>query len=498
MRGTHNELFSDIATNGLLGIGPRLSTALTAGAILTASYAMGATWLGSSIALLPVGTWLLAGSVVGAHVIAKRQSRYRSAPTGHMRTPDSSNVDHARASLNAPALFSAAAAEMKALSETGARSASRHIRRLTDRLVRAELVIGLDLPRREMDAFTSPVASKFHCVAGTHVTWTKAEPGLMTDGHLDAARYDALLRRGADGRLAIFVPTHDSDKADISDDLPDTACPDALSYATVFPSRLDGTEVQLGAQSLSRSADAALIAALTMVVAALARSVRAQSSTLALAVGSFPNESLVVCESMTLLSEALVQCQASPDHATPAMIASAKYLSTYAATSPHHIPDAERVHMAHTALDAIPEDPALSLRLGAALFAAGQVNDAKQAMVRGLRRLRATRARCDSDPLAFVMSEAEHGTSESLTVGRMCAGIALAWGTAQGTSLDYLRDDLIDDLKYAGWLAGREDDVRMLRECIAELENELLSVRSTCAQPPRTTTKRPSRKKKAA
>lgn len=514
MRGTFTQSFvrdiaADFAGTGILGIGPKTSTALTFGAFLTASYAMGATWLGAPIVYLPLGGWLLAGSVVGAHLLSRRFAPASLA--GASGSEDGVVADPAelvqlrsrrRESSGTNSTLATAAAEIKAMSRSGASSATKQFKRLTDRLqqARAEITIGLDLPKKDFDAIHTAGAGRFSALAGTHVSWLKADPGLVADGVHDAEKFDALIRRGGDGTLTIFTradaPPHTDGavEADLAREVPNHHA--LLSYASVFPTRLDCHVIRLNQFSFSSASDANLAASLGVVAAVLSRARRASISHHAILGAALPNESAVLASAMSHLGDAMIGSPKSAGR-EDALQAAARVLSAFVSTGSRDLPSGDRTHLAQAALDTIPDDPELALRLGAAQIGDQQNAEAKQTLVRALRQLRSAGAKCECDPLAFVMSEAEHGASEPLTLGRICAGIALAWGTTHGGSLDYLRDDLIDDLKYSGWLAGREDDVKLLREVIAELENELLSIRPS-ASGARSTAKKPSRKRKAA
>ena len=497
MRGIKHPFFHDVATTGLLGIGPRTSTALCVGAFLTAAFTMGATWLGSMVLGLPVGAWLLAGSVFGAYALSRNVGA--SAPAWSDGQQDDEQFDQPD---QPPVRYSEPADEVRLRSvnkaqpqfDTGAfsresihlaasqlaQASTRHVAqarknldRFAERLrsARAGISIGLDLPRKEFDALTR-AAGDMHTLAGVHVDWVRADPGLLTDGNKDAGKFDALLRRGADGRLVLFVH-HDADQV-----LPtsDWCAQTKLSYPAVFPPRLDCARTDFALAEATDPGEARLLATLALSAAVLSRMPAACGNRGVLS-GSptLPDSSLVLASAMNLVGDALIASKQTPGCSTPPAQAAARLLSAYVSTIGRDLPSGDREHLASAALDMLPGAPEISLRLGAAQLAEGHVADAKSTLVRAFRTLRVSGSQCDSDPLAFVMSEAEHGSSDRTTLARICAGLALAWGTSPSQSLDYLRDDLIDDLKHAGWLAGREDDVTLLREVMSELEREMFA-----------------------
>jgi hypothetical protein len=110
------------------------------------------------------------------------------------------------------------------------------------------------------------------------------------------------------------------------------------------------------------------------------------------------------------------------------------------------------------------------LRLAAAQFAAGHDDDALRSLQWGVRVLRSSNAECTVDPLAFVQSEIELGQPGGLSTGRIAAGLALLWATTETSRHPFLRDDLTDDLRHAGWLMGRDHDRAVLERVMLTLE----------------------------
>lgn len=520
----NHTLFRDIAADGLLGIGPKTSTALCMGALLTAFYAMGAVWLGVPFLGLPLGAWLLVGCVGGAHVLALKTRQTATAweaaseddqvdrdqpPVRYSEPADEVELrSRAKSPLQlAPGPFSReslhlAATQLAEASTKHMTQARRNLDRFAEglRSVRSGLKIGLDVPKRDFEALTH-AHSDLTNVGGTRVEWVRADPGLLTDGNDDARRYDALLRRGPDGKLVLFVHHEAGEGANWAN----WCTAQSLGYPSVFPVRLACSRTDFGEMKLASPSDAKLIAALTLCAGVLSRVGNVAGNTgfggvLSRNVSTLPDSALVLAGAMNILGDAMIAAPQMPGESSCAAQAAARLLSAYVVTVGRDLPAGDRAHLSRAALDILPSEAELSLRYGAALLAEGQTREGAATLVRAFRKLRMGSLSCDSDPLAFVLSEAEHGSSDRMTLGRICAGLALAWGTAPKTSFDYLRDDLIDDLKYAGWLAGREDDVNTLRQVMSELEHELFA----SAAPASAETKRPqakrsvNRKRKAA
>jgi hypothetical protein len=116
------------------------------------------------------------------------------------------------------------------------------------------------------------------------------------------------------------------------------------------------------------------------------------------------------------------------------------------------------------------DEPESHLRLAAARIGAFEDDEAMVSLGRAFQMMRVSGEQPLSDPLAFVLAEMEVGSSNSMALGRVAAGLAIAWATTPAASLDYLRDDLIDDLRYSARLLGRDQDHAFLKRVMGEMD----------------------------
>ena len=61
------------------------------------------------------------------------------------------------------------------------------------------------------------------------------------------------------------------------------------------------------------------------------------------------------------------------------------------------------------------------------------------------------------------------GTASSMVLGRVAAGFCLLAAQHDYERLEFLRDDLLEELDHAGWLLGRDQDTALLRGVFEEL-----------------------------
>ena len=465
------------------------------------AYGLGASWLARPFIGVPLGVWFVAGAAAGVHA-AIWSSRFETdaddvpATYPHRRTGGLfgrfGSVTGAARLVLASASISSEAAAATALELAGV--PARHVRRArhqVERLLRRAraahdaLEIGVDLPESEANAVIGMGAAGRagdRTLAGVEVCWDRAPSGLVTDGPQDAKAFDALIRASGDDNIAIFTnedPAHEAAWYDWTVALP-------MSYPGVFPARVDVSRVSLGPVNVSDPARARLVSSLALAAAVLSRSpVRLGGSAsleglrAGLRCGRFtlPDASRAVAAAMTQVADVLVAIgpgdggseQPGTDRACAA---AARVLSAYLATTPADFDAAERVHLVETAAEFLPNEPEVRLRLAAVQIAAGRSDQGLTTLVQVFRELRAAGVTCQHDPLLFILAEASHAGGDRLTVGRACAGLALACATVPGDRFTYLREDLLDDLRHGGWLASQEGDLALIEETVRVLESE--------------------------
>lgn len=491
MHSIFRELGQDTISTGILGIGPKTSAALVVSAAAGAAYTMGATWLGTSIVGLPLGFYLIAGSVIGAHWLRRRfgAAAMVASHNDHMPSHTPFDTRTVVAFRNPPKAMakhdqntferwsSPLAAGALELAESSARQyveVKRRVGLFADKIsgAHAGLRIGIDLADKEYQAVCRSLLgnldSRKLVMGGVPVELTRAESGLLSAGAADAAKFDALIRRAGDGRLAVFVAEDDRSPAawfDWGMSLP-------LSYLSVFPARLDCATINFGQLPALNDAHARVVGALAIASAVLSRTPARLGNARMLSRSTLPDSSLVLAAAMNLLAESLLSSAPESGRADGASRAAARVLSAYVSTGGVDLPSGDRAHLAEIASSVLPGDAEITLRLGAVQLAAGQNVEGSATLIRALRQLRVHNANSDSDALACAVNEVELGLNDRMSFGRVCAGVCLAIGTAPSDASGHLRDDLIDDLKHAGWMLGHEADLTLLRDLITSLEAE--------------------------
>ena len=70
----------------------------------------------------------------------------------------------------------------------------------------------------------------------------------------------------------------------------------------------------------------------------------------------------------------------------------------------------------------------------------------------------------------MLSCELEHGPYSPMTLGRVAAGICLLCASSPTERLAYLRDDLLEDMRYSGWLVGRDTERAVLIDVFRAIE----------------------------
>lgn len=113
-----------------------------------------------------------------------------------------------------------------------------------------------------------------------------------------------------------------------------------------------------------------------------------------------------------------------------------------------------------------------ALRLGAACIGALEDDEGLDWLVRADKVLRDGSARLAKlDHAAFLESELVHGSEDPMSVGRAAAGICLVCAAADPERVSFVRDDMLEEMAYAGWLVGRDQDRGLLIRVFLEIEH---------------------------
>ena len=126
--------------------------------------------------------------------------------------------------------------------------------------------------------------------------------------------------------------------------------------------------------------------------------------------------------------------------------------------------------MIDAAAGVLPGEPEPALRAVAVEFADLDDAAAMEAVVRAESVMRDHAHLTVADTGAFLQSEIDCGVSGPLTVGRVAAGICMMCALTEPARLQFLREDLAEDLRFAPWLIGRDADARVLIEVVRTIE----------------------------
>lgn len=454
-------------------LGPRTSAVLGACAGAVTLHTLGADWVSTPIMGLPVGGWMAVAawgaahraSRTGVHVGERALSAGLAAQAWTRRVlrslPGAAEQAMERAAAGAESVRTAS----DELSRTARARAEDLGRRVSPRA--AMLVVGLDMPEDDAAAICAAVGDQ--PLSGVRLTFRRAVSGMVSDGPGDSAAVDALLRRGSDGGLHVFV--HEPPGQVAGWDNWSSALP--LGYAGVFPMRIDAAGARLGACDLRRAEIARLAGYIAVAGAVLGRTPgRVGGLANSLVRPTLPNFVEVEGMAMALLAESLMMiAPAGADRSSDICRASARVLTAWLCSGACHVPPVDRLSLMMSVTPFVDPEPEGLLRLGAVQISARLEEGAAGTLSAAVSRLRAAGATCGTDPLPFVLSEAELGGTDGLTLGRVGAGIALMYGTAPAESLAYLREELVEDLGRSGWLAARPEDLRVLESLIARMES---------------------------
>lgn len=268
------------------------------------------------------------------------------------------------------------------------------------------------------------------------------------------------------GQTSIVLPEHrgrDAAWSDWSQRL-------ALSYPAVFPPRVDPARIVCGPVRIHSARESRLIARLADASSTLSQ-IEARTGY------RRSNEWRAVqqqnaARSMTALARTFVGDwgTTAPAAASPVCRTAARAVSAWLSMCDTGIEPQERRAWIQTCSTFLADEPESYLRLAAAHIGAFEDDESLPSLKRAFELMRASGEVPLSDPLAFVLAEMEVGAFNSMSLGRVAAGLAIAWATTPAESLDYLRDDLIDDLQFSGRLMGREQDRAFLKHVMEHMD----------------------------
>ncbi|QOJ00499.1 MAG: hypothetical protein HRU70_08355 [Phycisphaeraceae bacterium] len=281
---------------------------------------------------------------------------------------------------------------------------------------------------------------------------------------------DALVTDGENQGLCVVTPERAGREAAWFD----WGGPRPLSYFSVFPMRVDAARATLAGQSAAlydRPGSAGeVLRALITAAGLLSRHPRRLSaadrlmgrvSSLRAVDGVEP-----AWEGMTRLAEAV---SAWGESAGSASRVGARVSTAWLASAA--VPaGVDRVALMESSSIPAADEPEVLLRLGAVRIAMGDEGLGIDAILRADRLLRDRGVVVGVDPVTLIQAEMEHGTFGELTVGRVAAGICLACSKTPADRIGYVKEDLLEDMRFASWLVGRDPERTTLIEVFRRLE----------------------------
>jgi len=463
---------------------------LAATGVVASAYSMGATWLADPILALPAGVWaipvvfgLIHWSTFRPRWLASRTAgTLNQALFGTTRLPALGT--HARDTSVGGDLMLGVAGSLTSLT---ARLTSRPVEWLhaqtrgrsstSDSIARCfcEWHDRLAWPTRPAHVALVGLSDRVRRSLTDHphapeLRWFQGDARL--DDHVLCERHalDAVVTADADARVQIA--THERLGRDAS--WYDWGARRPIAYASVFPGRLDPSLATLGPVD---AADAPVLAALTAAACTLSRH-PARLDAIDRARGRRPIDLPVASATNTDSHPVVTALQALVDHVeswpvgkppSGAIRVAARVTSAWLAGTACGQEPADRLPGLEAAARILSDEPEAMLRLASVRLAAGKDDLGLAALVDADALLRESGEVAQVDPFAFLQAELEAGESNPMTVGRVAAGICMVCTHTPAERLAYLRDDIMDDMRYAEWLVGSDPDRVLLYRVFDEI-----------------------------
>ena len=307
--------------------------------------------------------------------------------------------------------------------------------------------------------------------AASGVRWFQGDSRVDDQILCERHGLDGVLSVDADGRA--HLATHERPGRDASWYDWGTRCP--LSYASVFPGRLDPFLVTLGtvdgadAQALNCVASAACVLARHPGrVGAVDRARGRRPIDLPVGPAHPEAPAHAVASALDSLTR-LVSDWPLGRPATGAIRVAARVSSAWLAGGSCALEAEDRIPGLEAAARVLPTEPEALLRLGAVRIAAGRDEEGLEALVEADRLLHESGEVAQVDPFAFLQAELAAGGASPLTLGRVASGICMVCARTPAERLPYLRDDIMDDMRYAEWLVGSDPDRLLLYRVFDEI-----------------------------
>lgn len=336
------------------------------------------------------------------------------------------------------------------------------------------LRVGLCLPDEEADALVGAAADE----SAARIEWFRMGDWDDPVGACRRHLFDAAVYHDGEGPVRIVTlerPDHAAGVVEWADLV------GPLTFGSLFPGRVDPAAVVIEGANTSRVREGAgLLRALVEASATLARSehrltladrvlgrrvtdVIERPGGLSLWKSSRSTAGVAM---ERLAREAAAHAETWPEAAAIGIDAASAFFVASPSMSP-----TERLEGLRALVGAGAVSGKTALRLGASNIAGLEDDEGMDWLVRADALLRdGSTAVAELDHVAFLESELSHGSDDPMGVGRAAAGICLVCASAEPEQLPFIRDDMLEEMAYAGWLVGRDQDRSLLIRVFREIE----------------------------
>jgi hypothetical protein len=318
------------------------------------------------------------------------------------------------------------------------------------------LRIGLDVSSEMRDQIA-------RAPSGAPVEWQSVSLGADPASAVRRLNLDAALAHDGGGYPLLLVT---AEAPGLEAAWHDWGIVNPLSHPSALPRRMDPSRLSVREFDWRREEDVAMLRALLDAAAALSRhpcrltlSDRFRGRRPLLELMQFTGDPCAwqpVGDAMGRVGELL--SAADPRSASELARTAARLLTAWLSIAPEA---PRRSELATCAERFVGEEPGALLRCAAAHFAAYEDDTGMLCLHRADRALAGAEHVGDAD--SYLHAEIVNGADSALTVGRAAAGIWFACAVARLDRLDFLRQDIDDDLRDAEWLIGRDQDHLLLR-----------------------------------
>jgi hypothetical protein len=470
-------------------------------AVVLTAWLLGAVWLTRTLAGVPAGLWII-GTVLGGRWLAGRflvspEQFQVSAPRSYVpsatprtaETDDAKSLDEAEPAalpLLAPSAVSVPRQVLASTTEAAVtiiRSCSggtlpgwleriRESGGTPGASLQVPLRVGVKLPERQFRILESAPGALSVAFApfsgeGDETEWRRLG-------------FDAVIEQSAPGE-PLTIRTAEAPESPAAWHDWSLALP--LSYASLFPLRIDPANVSLGAFAWSDDGAVAVLRSLLETAALLSR----YPSRLGFGDRLRGRPALGILLSSPVVSDpaldrafthmATVLADRQREQATDVERAAMRVLAVYLSWTGCGLLPEDRVAAARTIGRLGPGEGETCLRACVAAFAGGHEVLGFDLMLTGHERLVLERPEPLVDPMEYLISDISYNRGGAETMGKLAAGLAYATALIDSPRVSYVLDDVRDEVMGARWLTVNPD----VRDQVLAMIEALSTVRVKAA-----------------